>query len=147
MDNKYHQINNFFEQYEKRFNDALQGAPPDTEAVIQSFSDCFIEASPLGVVYGKNDEQFRTAIPQSYEYYKKIGIDSMNITSKEIVFLNDYHVMVKVQWNSIFTKKDNSKGNIEFEVIYFLQTKDDKYKIFSYITGDEQKALKENGLI
>jgi hypothetical protein len=147
MENKYHQINYFFEQYERRFNDALQGAPPDIEAVTQSFADCFVEASPVGIICGKNDEQFRMKIPQGYEFYKKIGIVSMNILSKQIDFLDDFHVMVKVQWNSIFTKKDNSKSNIEFQVIYFLQVKDDNHKIFSYITGDEQKALKDHGMI
>lgn len=147
MENKHHQINHFFDQYEKRFNDALKGAPPDIESITQSFADCFIEASPLGVICGKNDEQFRIAIPQGYEFYKKIGITSMNIMSKQIDFLDDFHVMVKVQWNSVFTKKDASTGDIEFSVIYFLQRIENTYKIFSYITGDEQKVLKENGLI
>ncbi len=147
MENKYHRINHFFDQYEKRFNDALQGAAPDIEAVTQSFAEYFIEASPLGIICGKNDEQFRTAIPQGYDFYKKIGIVSMNIISKQIDFLDAFHVMVKIQWNSIFVRKDNSNGSIEFQVIYFLQTKDDSHKIFSYITGDEQKVLKEHGLI
>ena len=147
MENKYHQINHFFDQYEKRFNDALMGTPPDIETVAQSFADHFIEASPSGVIFGKNDEEFRNTILQGYDFYKKIGIVSMNITSKQIEFLDDFHVMVQVQWNSVFKKKDESKGNIEFVVIYFLQTKDDTHKIFSFITGDEQKVLKEYGLI
>jgi hypothetical protein len=38
-------------------------------------------------------------------------------------------------------------GDIEFENFYFTQTKENEHKIFAYITGDEQAALKESGLV
>ena len=147
MDKIQNQISNFFDQYEKRFNDALHGAAPDIKAVTESFADWFIESSPVGVICGKNDEHFQTAIPQGYAHYRNIGITSMTIASKEINLLDSYHAMAKINWISNFVKKDNSKGTIEFQVIYFVRTKDEKYKIFGYITGDEQKALQEKGLI
>lgn len=36
---------------------------------------------------------------------------------------------------------------IFFAVIYFVQSRENEHKIFAYITGDEQKAFRENGLI
>lgn len=42
-----------------------------------------------------------------------------------------------------FTKADNSKGSIEFDNIYFVQTKENQHKAFAWITGNEQSALKK----
>lgn len=129
------------------FNKAIKGESSDVEETARSFADCIIAADPDGVHCGKNDEQFRTMIPKGYDFYKSIGIISMEIISKEITMLDNYHTMTKVHWKSGFVKKDNSNGSIEFDVIYFLQTKTNEHKIFGYITGDEQKVLRENGLI
>ena len=147
MSKRKKNVEEFFSNYEAHFNKALSNEHITTEEMAQFFEDCFIESSPVGVICGKNDEQFRTAIPQGYAFYRSIGISSMDILSKEITVLDSYHAMVKVHWNSGFVKKDRSMGNTEFDVIYFLQTKEEHLKIFAYVTGDEQAALKENGLI
>lgn len=55
--------------------------------------------------------------------------------------------MARVRWRAKAIKQNGEDVTINFEVIYMFQTKDDKLKIFAYITGDEQKVLKENGLI
>jgi len=141
------QIDEFFKQYVDRFNQALAGEIPDVEGTAASFAGCFIEASPLGVSCGKNDEQFRGVIPQGYAFYRSIGVTAMEIIYKEITHLDEFHIMVKVRWKSKFTKKDHLKDTIEFEVIYLLQGIKNMLKIFAYITGDEQQALKEKGLI
>lgn len=147
MERREQLLNDFFAGYEQRFNRFLKGEPFEVEDTARSFSACFIEASPLGVNCGQNDLQFRSMIPKGYEFYRSIGITAMDILSKDITLLDDFHAMVKVHWNSSFTKKDNVKGRIEFDVIYLLQTNEDSTTIFAYITGDEQAALKENGLI
>lgn len=147
MDNRKQQVNDFFDRYAARFNHALKGETTDIDGTIKSFAECFIEASPAGINCGKNDNTFRTTLPKGYDFYKKIGIVSMDIISKEIVLLDEYHVMTKIHWRSNFIKKDQPKGSIVFDVIYLLQAKESDCKIFAYITGDEQKALKENGLI
>ncbi|MNY53329.1 hypothetical protein D3C86_1890750 [compost metagenome] len=83
---------------------------------------------------------------KGYEFYKKIGITSMDILSKKITVLDEYHVMAKIYWRSNY-QKDKATGKIDFEVTYFLLFKDGNYKIFAFITGDEEKALKEHGLV
>lgn len=133
--------------YADRFNLALQGSKPDIEGTTNSFSEYFIEANPAGVTTGQNDQKFKEAIPQGYEFYIRIGITAMRITSTEITLLDEFHSMVKVSWRSEFLKKDQSSGSIDFVVIYLLQILDNTPKIFAYITGDEQAALKENGLV
>lgn len=140
------EIGYFFDQYAARFNDALNNNKLDVQGTINSFTSCFVAASPLGVNCGKNDSEFEKAIPKGYDFYRSIGVTSMEITNREITILDDYHAMVKVFWHSLYHKQTGGTIAIDFAVIYFLQ-KIKELRIFAYITGDEQKALKEHGLI
>jgi len=139
-------IKNFFTAYESRFNAALNGND-DIDGVVNSFASCFLEASPAGINCGKNDESFRAAIPKGNAFYKSVGTKSMKITGIEITTLDELHFMAKVYWHSVYEKADKTDVAIDFPVIYFLQSGNSHLKIFLYITGDEEKALKENGLL
>jgi hypothetical protein len=138
-------LEEFFRAYERRFTEGLKGAV-DVAGTTASFAKCFVEASPVGVNCGQNDEKFREVIPKGYAFYKSIGTQSMTILSKEITLLDEFHIMCKVQWQSIYLKKDKEEV-IDFEVFYFLQHLNNELKIFAYVTGDEQKLLKERGLV
>ena len=142
-----YEIENFFNRYEARINDALSGAEPDIEEVVNSFASEFIEASPAGVISAKNDKKFRKAISQGWNFYKKIGIRSMDILSMQITLLDKLHAIVKVHWNSSFVRKNKTNGDIAFDVFYLMQKTGDDLRIFAYIAGDEQQALKDEGLI
>ena len=146
MNNFNESIKSFFSAYEARFNDALEGKA-NTEGIVHSFATCFLEASPAGINCAKNDESFREAIPKGNAYYRSIGTKSMKIRRIDITMLDDLHYMAKVHWDSFYEKKDKTEVAIDFDVIYFLQARDNEWKIFLYITGDEQKVLKENGVI
>lgn len=141
-------IRDFFANYAERMNNAL-GDPPeiDAEATAAAFAGCFVEASPAGINCGKNDEAFLEQIPKGYEHYRNVGTRSMNITSLEITPLDELHALAKVHWDSRYVRKDGKEIRIEFDVFYFVQMKDDTPKIFAYVTGDEQKVMKEHGLV
>lgn len=141
------EIENFFSRYESRFNNALAGAEPDIDSTVNSFAEYFIEASPAGIVAGENNQQFRKMIAKGWKFYQKIGIHSMHILSNEVTILDPLHAIAKIHWNSSFVRPDKSSGDVEFNVFYIVQKKDDDLKIFAYITGDEQQALKDEGLI
>lgn len=141
-------LKKFFSEYEERMNKALTDSPEvDVEATANAFADCFIEASPKGVMCGKNDEQFRIQIPKGLEFYRAIGTKAMKIIDLDIHSLDDFHAMVKVYWRAEYKKKDNTKKVIDFDVIYLLQILHSAPKIFAYITGDEEKVLQDKGLI
>ncbi|RYD72232.1 MAG: hypothetical protein EOP53_22285 [Sphingobacteriales bacterium] len=140
------QVSHFFDEYAGRFNDGITSGKPDIEAIKKCFADYFVESSPVGVMGGQNDESFEEKIPQGYKYYSKIGITAMNIISKDIKVIDEFHAMATIQWSSAYHKENGDKGLIGFEVTYFVNTKEG-IKIFAYITGDEQAALKEHGLI
>lgn len=139
-------IYNFFAAYEKRFNDALKG-DTDVEGTARAFANYFVAASPAGIHGGSNGEEFRKNIPKGMDFYRQIGTHSMEIVSQDVTQLDELHFMVKIHWKASYKNKDNSDLAIEFDVIYFLQRQDGELKIFAYITGDEDKVMREHGLI
>jgi hypothetical protein len=141
-------IEEFFERYEARLSGALAETPEvNVEATAAAFTACFIEANPNGVLCGQNDDMFRAQIPKGFEFYRNIGTQSMKILSLDVTPLDHFHSMAKVHWEARYLKKGGSRDVIDFDVIYFLQTLGEDPKIFAYITGDEQKILRERGLI
>jgi hypothetical protein len=87
-------------------------------------------------------------IPRGHAFYRKIGTKSMKILSKELTPIDTFHTMVKVRWSSKYIRQsDGSPITIDFDVTYFLQHVKEDIKIFAYVTGDEQKALREMELI
>ncbi|HYG17783.1 MAG TPA: hypothetical protein VD816_02600 [Ohtaekwangia sp.] len=146
MNKLYSAIDDFFTAYAKRFNDFLLTEELDVDGTVNSFAGFFVEANPSGVVGGNNDDKFRSAIADGYRFYRKIGAQSMTITGREITLLNELHAMARIQWRASYEKEDR-RIDIDFEVIYFMQVREDQPKIFAYITGDEQKVLQEHGLV
>jgi len=141
------QISRFFNDYVSRFNAALQGHEPDVEGTVGSFAGCFVEASPAGIQCSRNDERFREAVPKGFAYYRETGMMSIRIGSRIITQLDAYHAMVKIHWQSVYCRKDGGREEVGFDVHYFVQVLQDQPRIFAYITGDEQKALEERGLL
>lgn len=139
-------IDDFFGRYASAMNNALFGEVYDQAMITGAFSDYVVGANPLGVAGSKNDENFRQTILKGIDFYRQIGITSMNILSRDITILDRCHAAVKVSWTSFYSNKKNS-GEIPFEVLYLVQSRDDAIRIFAYITGDEQQALKEHKLI
>jgi len=140
-------IDHFFKNYEKGFQDALNGESVNAEKVAAQFAEYFIEASPRGVMSAHNDKKFVASVPEGYEHYKQIGTQSMKIGDQTITLLDEFHAMVKIHWLSEYLRKDGKKVSIDFDVIYFLQKIGEQPKIFAFIAGDEEQLLKENGLL
>ena len=146
MKERKENIKRFFRQYEDGLAEALAGNA-NTEAIAGAFANCFVEANPFGVTCGKNDEEFHHAIPKGFEFYRSIGTKNMKIVSVHTTVLDDFHCMSTVHWEAFFETKDGPKVDIQFEVIYFLQSINEQLKIFAYITGDEQGELRKRGLV
>lgn len=147
MKNQHKKIDAFFDAYARRFQNVLDGDKVDLDATINAFAQCFIEASPLGVICGQNDDEFKKSLQNGYDFYKNIGTQTMKIIDKEITLLDDFHALVKVHWLATYIKKNQASLPIDFNVFYLIQYLHGEPKIFAYITGDEQQVLKDNGLI
>lgn len=139
-------INSFFSDYESLFNSALNGEA-NVAGIQSAFASHYIEASPSGINPGANDFLFRLSIPKGYRYYRKLGMRSIKANSRDILSLDSYHYLVKVSWSAWYVMKDESSQTVDFTVVYILQHLNNELKIFSYITGDEQRLLREKGII
>ena len=140
-------IAQFFDDYAKRFNEALKGSEPDVEKTIASFATFFLESNPNKIILTKNDETFKASIPQGFAYYRSIGLQNMKICSKAITILDDYHALVKIHWQSLYIKKEGNKAELGFDTHYMIRFIDDAVKIFCYVSGDEQQFMEQNGLV
>ena len=139
------EIDSFFESYQNNFNKALIGHD-DLEGTMSTFAEYFVGASPAGVLGAANNDEFRDAISKGNKFYRDIGTVSMKIDHIETAQLDSIHFMAKVFWRSAYNKNGELKS-IDFFVIYLLQQRNDGFKIFTYITGDEQKILREQGIL
>lgn len=152
-------IVDFFTAYARRFNDYLQSAPDAASkgklakgklavrGVIDSFAPYFVESSPVGVQGGRNGWLFRRMVPRGFARYQRIGAKRMDIAGLDSTLLDAFHALCKVSWHSEYELENGTRESIDFEVIYLLRIKDGPPKIFAYITGDEQQALEDHGVI
>ena len=70
----------------------------------------------------------------------------MNIVSKEITVLDNFHASVKISW-TCFYENQGISGEIPFENFYIVHDQNGSIVIFAYVTGDEQGALRAHKLI
>lgn len=71
-------LEKFFKRYEQFFTQSLDGEL-DANEMSALYAQEFIAASTIGVMAGKNDNQFQQALAQGYEQYRKIGTKGMRI--------------------------------------------------------------------
>jgi predicted ester cyclase len=141
------QVRAFFARYAEHFNRSLAGENVEAKDVAESFAKHFIEASPAGVTGGKNGLMFRWMIPRGFAHYKKLGTTKVQIADLTIAPLDPLHALARVHWDSRYQKKDGTNDQIEFDVTYLLHFENGSPKIFAYITGDEERILREHGLV
>jgi hypothetical protein len=147
MSKKKKAIEEFFAGYESNFNEALSNVDLDLRDVIgNSFADCFVESTPSKVTCMERSG-YESKIREGTDFYRSIGVKSMAIVSKDITLLDDYHVMAKVYWRYDY-EKDSKSGSLDFHVIYlFTMSAENSPRIFAYLAGDEERVLREKGLV
>jgi hypothetical protein len=139
-------IDDFFGRYASTMNNALFGAENNASAMAEFYAGFVVSAHPAGISGNRNDAQFMQSLEQNMDFYRKTGIISMNIASKEVLPLNDSCVMARVNWRS-FYENGSSSGELSYEVVYLLRMELDGPKIFAYVTDDEEEELKKHNLI
>ena len=139
-------IKEFFSRYERFFMQSLDGKM-DANEIDSLYAQDFIAASPMGVMGGKNDIQFQQALTQGYEKYRKIGTKGMIVREVSVTPIDEFHCVAHVAWTAIYSTMDKPRIAIDFEVHYLMQDLGGKPQIFGWISGDEQKLLKEYGVI
>jgi hypothetical protein len=139
-------VRKFFYRYESLFNRSLNGEV-DTDEVAALYAPEFIAASPSGVMAGKNDNQLKEVMAQGYARYREMGTKKMTIRHVRFSALDDLHCVAHVAWRAIYARKDQPDVAIDFDVHYLIQNLEGDPKVFGWVSGDEQKLLREHGII
>jgi hypothetical protein len=139
-------VRNLFERYESFFNQSL-GGDMDMDEVASLYASEFIGAAPAGVMTGKNDNQFKQVMAQGYGHYRAIGTKEMRIRNVRLSPIDEHHCVAHVAWTATYARKDQPDVAIDFDVHYFVQKLDGEPKVFGWVSGDEQAALRKHGVI
>ena len=139
-------VRKLFERYDRVFNAALHG-DVDMDDVAALYAADFIAASPAGVMTGKNDEQLKQVMAQGYARYRAIGTKEMRIRGLRISPMDEHHCVAHVAWRATYVRNDKPDVTIDFDVHYLVQQLGAEPKVFGWVSGDEQAALKEHGII
>lgn len=139
-------IREFFDRYADCFNRALVGQQSMDE-VGSLYAAEFIAASPLGVMAGKNDEQFKHVMSQGYEHYRAIGTKDMRVRGVRVSGIDDLHCLAHVAWTATYVREGRDDVAIDFEVHYLMQVLGGAPKVFGWVAGNEQEVLKEHGIV
>lgn len=139
-------IGQFFSTYAVAFNKALAG-----EAVLDRiaghFTACVIESSINGVTCAHNGPDFLKVLEKGYAHAKDIGTKTMTVTGVDSYPIAVDHSVATVHWRGVYHTKAGRDVIIDFDVHYLLKSESGTLKIFGFIAGDEQSALRHAGLI
>lgn len=133
------------QRHAANFNAALAGRD-DLEETAAVFAEAFLAATPAGVMTGRNDDSLRQAIGAGNAHYRATGALGMKIRDVAVTPIDDLHAMAKVGWRARYRRKDGSETDIDFDVTYLVQALNGDPKIFAWISGDEEAALKGAGV-
>jgi hypothetical protein len=139
------EVKALFQRYQRLFEKGLSGNV-DAREVAAFYAPSFVAASPAGVVTGKNDEALLQVMKAGYARYRQTGMKSMELGDIRLSEIDDHHCMAHVGWTAIYTSHGKSDVVIEFEVHYLIQKLEGEPKIFGWVSGDEQKLLRQHGI-
>jgi hypothetical protein len=139
-------VDRFFQSYVDAFNRSL-GERVDVEGIRSHFSDCFVAAGPQGVKCGDNTEEFAETLRQGYAFYTAIGTRAMALRGVTATPIDDLHQMATVDYRATYEKPSGETVEIDFAVTYFLESRDESFKIFGFVAGDEMALYREHGLL
>ena len=139
-------IEQLFGRYQSNFAGALAG-DIDRNEFTRVYAPVFIAANPLGVETGVNDDQLIEAMEQGFAYYRAIGTKEMRLRGVDTTQIDEGHCLARVSWTAVYDRTDGEEIAIDFDVSYLVRQIDTDLQIFGWITGDEQAALREHGII
>lgn len=139
-------VRQLFTRYAQFFERALAGGPIGDE-MAALYAPEFIAAGPMGVRTGQNDAAFLAVMAQGYDHYRAIGTKSMRIRDIRISAIDDLHCVAHVAWRATYARDDLPETAIDFDVHYLVQVQDGAARVFGWVAGDEQAALRERGIL
>lgn len=139
-------VRQLFRDYEALTARGLRG-DVHADAFGAFFAAEFIAASAQGVRGGKNDAAMRDAMADEFAHHRKVGATAMRVEAVRIMPLDAAHCVAAVDWSATYDRGARPDVTIRFTVHYFVQQTADGPRIFGWVSGDEQAALREHEIL
>lgn len=133
-----------FERYARTFDRGLRGEDVAAETA-EYFAPQFIASVPAGVYTGANGEPLREAVADGFQRYRALGTQAMLLGDVRVVPIDERHAIAFVAWTATYEKAGAAIA-IPFTNCYFLRL-DERLRIFGWVAGDEEAALREHGIV
>lgn len=140
------EVRELFDRYECVVRDALAGRI-DPEEAAALYAPEVIAASPAGVRAGRNDAAFRQALEQGFARYRTIGTREMRLRHLRLSPIDAQHCLAHAGWRAVYARDDLPETTVDFDVHYLVQVLDGAARVFGWVTGDEEAALRRHGIL
>jgi hypothetical protein len=77
---------------------------------------------------------------------RRLGTQKLKVAALDVNALDSRNALARVRWRSVLVPKDGVPKTILFDVVYLLTRVAGSPRIFAYVTGDEQRVLKQRGI-
>src|SRR5262245_19593679 len=140
-------IRTLFAGYERGFNAALaEPSAANLGRLRRAFAPYVVGSNPLGVRGSKNGLLFRLMLGRGFARYRRIGMRQMRIEALTVTPIDNQHALSRVRWHSEY-ERPGTPVSIDFDVTYLIRSGKKGLQIFGFVSGDEEKALRDHGLL
>ena len=132
------QLRQFFDDYAEALGSA------NLDDIADAYAEQFMATGPGLRTSMGNDEQFRTKLAQTAQFYKQIGVDVVEVKNYLEAELGSGFWLTKVEWELL---DEDLNTLVTFDSTYVVDTSGRLGKIVLYITHNEHERMQDMGLI
>lgn len=132
------QLRQFFDDYAEALGSA------NLDDIADAYAEQFMATGPGLRTSMGNDEQFRTKLAQTAQFYKRIGVDVVEVKNYLEAELGSGFWLTKVEWELL---DEDLNTLVTFDSTYVVDTSGSLGKIVLYITHNEHERMQDMGLI
>ena len=134
-----------FARYERLFAEVLAGRE-EAAAFAALYTDDVIGAAPQGVVAGRTAD-YLGLLAQGFARYRALGTQEMRVTGLDVTPIDAGHCLARVGWSASYARDDLPPVTIAFDVHYLVRLHGPEARVFGWIAGDEEEALRRHGVM
>jgi hypothetical protein len=131
-------LRNFFDDYAQALGDA------DTEGIAEAYAEQFMATGPGFSMSMNNDAQFRAGLAQTAQFYRQIGVDTIELKNYLEAELGSGFWLTKIEWELL---DEDLNTLLTFDNTYMVEAGSGEPKIVLFIAHNEHQRMQEKGFI
>jgi hypothetical protein len=131
-------LRQFFDDYATALGEA------DVESLAAAYAEHFMATGPGFRMGMDNDEQFRAGLARSVQFYKRIGMDVVEVKTYLEAELGAGFWLTKVEWELL---DEDLNTLVTYDNTYMVEATGDGAKILLFINHNEHERMQDMGLL